>query len=410
MWNDGSGQEPAAGAVDVQQADPIPAEARAEIDRLLTSGDLFRYTTPDQAPVPKLEAEFAAMMGSKYALAVSSCSAALFLSLKALDLPRGATVLIPAFTFAAVPSSVLHAELTPVLVEVDDSLRIDMGDFRAKLPGAGAVMISHMRGHTSDMDAIMAACDAAGIPVIEDAAHSLGASWGGRKLGTLGRTGCFSFQSYKLVNAGEGGMLITDDADIAGRVAIMSGAYESNWKTHPGMAEVAGKWQNNLPLYNLRMQNLSAAVIRPQLPLVELRARRGLVNHDRVAAHLAPQPWFHVPPALPPEVRAPDSFQFLLKGDWTDAEALAFQTQARGLGAPVSIFGLSEGNARAYWNWHFLGDLPELPKTRAMLMRACDIRLPARLTPEHCDALAGAILAAAAKVRQTAGNLRRGAA
>ena len=410
MWNDGSGQEPAAGAVDVQQADPIPAEARAEIERLLTSGDLFRYTTPDQAPVPKLEAEFAAMMSSKYALAVSSCSAALFLSLKALDLPRGATVLIPAFTFAAVPSSVLHAELTPVLVEVDDSLRIDMGDFRAKLPGADAVMISHMRGHTSDMDAIMAACDAAGIPVIEDAAHSLGASWGGRKLGTLGRTGCFSFQSYKLVNAGEGGMLITDDADIAGRVAIMSGAYESNWKTHPGMAEVAGKWQNKLPLYNLRMQNLSAAVIRPQLPLVELRARRGLVNHDRVAALLAPQPWFHVPPALPPEVRAPDSFQFLLKGDWTDAEALAFQTQARGLGAPVSIFGLSEGNARAYWNWHFLGDLPELPKTRAMLMRACDIRLPARLTPEHCDALAGAILAAAAKVRQTAGNLRRGAA
>ncbi len=410
MWNDGSGQEPAAGAVNVQQADPIPAEARAEIDRLLSSGDLFRYTTPEEAPVPKLEAEFAALMGAKFALAVSSCSAALFLSLKALDLPRGATVLIPAFTFAAVPSSVLHAELTPVLVEVDDSLRIDLEDFRAKLPGAGAVMISHMRGHTSDMDAIMAACDAAGIPVIEDAAHSLGASWGGRKLGTLGRTGCFSFQSYKLVNAGEGGMLITDDADIAGRVAIMSGAYESNWKTHPGMAEVAGKWQNKLPLYNLRMQNLSAAVIRPQLPLVELRARRGLVNHDRVAAHLTSQPWFHVPPALPREVRAPDSFQFLLTGDWTDAQALAFQTEARALGAPVSIFGLSEGNARAYWNWHFLGEVAELPKTRAMLMRACDIRLPARLTPEHCDALAGAIIAAGAKVRQSAGDIRRGAA
>ena len=410
MWNDGSGQEPAAGTVDVQQADPIPAEARAEIDRLLSSGDLFRYTTPDQAPVPKLEAEFAALMGATYALAVSSCSAALFLSLKALDLPRGARVLIPAFTFAAVPSSVLHAELTPVLVEVDDTLRIDMEDFRAKLPGAGAVMISHMRGHTSDMDAIMAACDAAGVPVIEDAAHSLGASWGGRKLGTIGKTGCFSFQSYKLVNAGEGGMLITDDPEIAGRVAIMSGAYEANWKTHPAIGAVAGKWQNKLPLYNLRMQNLSAAVIRPQLPLVELRARRGLVNHDRVAAHLAPLPWFHVPPPLPPETRAPDSFQFLLRGEWTDTQALAFQTEARALGAPVSIFGLSEGNARAWWNWHFLGDIPELPKTRAMLMRACDIRLPARLTPEHCDTLATAILAAAAKVRQSAEAARRGAA
>ncbi|MGQ0566039.1 MAG: DegT/DnrJ/EryC1/StrS family aminotransferase [Gemmobacter sp.] len=410
MWNDGSGQEPAAGTVDVQQADPIPAEARAEIERLLTSGDLFRYTTPDKAPVPRLEAEFAALMGTRYALAVSSCSAALFLSLKALDLPRGATVLIPGFTFAAVPSSVLHAELVPVLVEVDDSLRIDMDDFRSKLPGAGAVMISHMRGHTSDMDAITAACNAAGVPVIEDAAHSLGASWGGRKLGTIGKTGCFSFQSYKLVNAGEGGMLITDDPVIAGRAAIMSGAYEANWKTHPGMAEVAGVWQNKLPLYNLRMQNLSAAVIRPQLPLVELRARRGLVNHDRVAAHLAPLPWFHVPPALPRETRAPDSFQFLLRGDWTDDTARAFQAEARANGAPVSIFGLSEGNARAYWNWHFLGDIPDLPKTRAMLMRACDIRLPARLTPEHCDALAGAILAAAAKVRQSADAGHRGAA
>jgi perosamine synthetase len=158
------------------------------------------------------------------------------------------------------------------------------------------------------------------------------------------------------------------------------------------------------------MQNLSAAVIRPQLPLVELRARRGLVNHDRVAAHLAPVPWFHVPSPLPHEVRAPDSFQFLLRGAWTDDEARAFQAQARALGAPVSIFGLSEGNARAYWNWHFLGDIPELPKTRAMLMRACDIRLPARLTPEHCDTLAGAILAAAAKVRQSAETARRGAA
>jgi dTDP-4-amino-4,6-dideoxygalactose transaminase len=410
MWNDGSGQEPAAKHVNVQEADPIPAEARAEIERLLNSGDLFRYTTPDKAPVPKLEAEFAELMGVRYALAVSSCSAALFLSLKALNLPRGAKVLIPAFTFAAVPSSVLHAECEPVLVEVDDSLRIDLEDYRAKLPGAAAVMISHMRGHTSDMDAVLEGAAEHGIPVVEDAAHSLGAAWRGRKLGTLGATGCFSFQSYKLVNAGEGGMLITDDPEIAARAAIMSGAYESNWKTHPGLRDIAGKWQKKLPLYNLRMQNLSAAVIRPQLPLVELRARRGLVNHDRVAAALAPLPWFHVPPALAHETRAPDSFQFLLRGPWTDETALAFQTEARALGAPVSVFGLSEGNARAFWNWEFLADVGALPKTRAMLMRACDIRLPARLTPADCDLLAEAIVAASAKVRQNAENLKRGAA
>jgi dTDP-4-amino-4,6-dideoxygalactose transaminase len=398
MAHDGSAPAPAR-VIDVTEAEPIPAEARAEIDRLLASGDLFRYTAPAEAPVPRLEAEFAALMGSRYALAVSSCSAALFLALKALDLPRGARVLIPAFTFAAVPSSVLHAECTPVLVEVDDSLRIDMADFRARLPGAGAVMISHMRGHTSDMDAIMAATEAAGVPVIEDAAHSLGTRWGGRRIGTIGAIGCFSFQSYKLVNAGEGGMLITDDADIAARAAIMSGAYESNWKSHPGLLGAGARWQNRLPLYNMRMQNLSAAVIRPQLPLVDDRARRGLANHDRVAARISRVNWFRVPPALPPEERAPDSLQFLLTGEWTDAEALAFQAEARAQGAPVSVFGLSEGNARAFWNWGFLGDPPPLPKTRAMLMRACDLRLPARLSAEDCDQLADALVTAARTAR-----------
>ncbi|QYK43045.1 MAG: aminotransferase class I/II-fold pyridoxal phosphate-dependent enzyme [Paracoccaceae bacterium] len=398
MAHDGSAPA-AAQSVNLTEAEPIPAEARAEIDRLLASGDLFRYTSPADAPVPRLEAEFAALIGSRYALAVSSCSAALFLALKALDLPRGATVLIPAFTFAAVPSSVLHADCTPVLVEVDDSLRIDMADFRAKLPGAGAVMISHMRGHTSDMDAIMTAAEAAGVPVIEDAAHSLGTRWGGRRIGTIGAIGCFSFQSYKLVNAGEGGMLVTDDPDIAARAAIMSGAYETNWKSHPGMKDIAGKWQNRLPLYNMRMQNLSAAVIRPQLPLVDDRARRGLANHDRVAAHLARVNWFRVPPALPQEERAPDSLQFLLTGDWTDDQALAFQAEAKSLGAPVQVFGLSEGNARAFWNWAFLGTPPDLPKTRAMLMRACDLRLPARLSPDECDLLADALVTAARTVR-----------
>lgn len=99
-------------------AEPIPEAARAEIERLLTSGDLFRYTAAEGAPVALLEQEFADLLGSKYALAVASCSAALFLAIKALDLPRGANILIPAFTFAAVPSAVVHADCTPVLVEV----------------------------------------------------------------------------------------------------------------------------------------------------------------------------------------------------------------------------------------------------------------------------------------------------
>ena len=180
-------------APDVHQAEPIPAAAREAIEALLQSGDLFRYTAPQDAPVALLESEFAELLGAKYALAVSSCSAALFLSLKALGLPRDARVLIPGFTFAAVPSSVIHADCVPVLCEVGDNYRIDMADFEARIDdNISAVIISHMRGHTSDMDAIMALCDARNIPVIEDAAHSLGTTWHGRNIGTIGKIGCFS--------------------------------------------------------------------------------------------------------------------------------------------------------------------------------------------------------------------------
>ncbi|SIO56800.1 dTDP-4-amino-4,6-dideoxygalactose transaminase [Rhodovulum sp. ES.010] len=388
-------------APNVYDAEPIPDAARAEIERLLRSGDLFRYTAPADAPVTLLEREFADFMGARYAVAVSSCSAALFLSLKALDLPRGARVLIPAFTFAAVPSAVVHADCQPVLAEVGANYRLDIDDFAAKLEDdISAVIISHMRGHTSDMDAIMALCAERDIPVIEDAAHSLGTLWHGRNIGTLGAIGCFSFQSYKLVNAGEGGILITDDPELAARAVIMSGAYEHNWKKHDGLQDSFARWQNKLPLYNMRMQNLSAAVIRPQLAEVERRVNHGRANHDYVAEKLNACAFLDVPPPLPPESRAPDSIQFNLVGFDSDDEALAFQEEAKARGVSVQVFGLSRDNARAFWNWQFIeGPLPELPKTRAMLMRACDTRLPARLTRAELDHIAGAVVDAAEAVK-----------
>lgn len=386
---------------DVYSAEPIPESARPEIDRLLQTGDLFRYTAPEDAPVALLEAEYAALLGSKYALAVSSCSAALFLSLKALGLPRDSKVLIPGFTFAAVPSSVIHADLLPVLCEVSDNYRIDIADFEAKLDEVQAVIISHMRGHTSDMDAIMALCDARNIPVVEDAAHSLGTTWHGRNIGTIGKIGCFSFQSYKLVNAGEGGILVTDDADLIARMVIMSGAYEHNWQKHKGpagdntteLADAFSRWQNKLPLYNLRLGNLSAAIIRPQLGEVARRVRDGRANHDYVAGQLNQSQWVQVPDKLAPEERAPDSIQFNLV-DMDDDKIEAFQRAAQARGIKVQVFGASQDNARAFWNWQFIPNLPELPQTRAMLMKACDVRLPARLKTPDLDAISETLLAA----------------
>ena len=382
---------------DMHRAEPIPAEAEAAIAELLQSGDLFRYTAAKDAPVSLLESEFAQMMGSRFALAVSSCSAALFLSLKALDLPRDTRVLIPGFTFAAVPSAVLHAGCKPVLCEVGENYRVDLEDFEEKLPQVEAVIISHMRGHTSDMEKIMALCDDAGVPVIEDAAHSLGTLWQGRKIGTIGRIGCFSFQSYKMINAGEGGILITDDADLVARAIIMSGAYEHNWKKHDALQDSFARWQNQLPLYNLRMSNLSAAIIRPQLPHLPRRVADGLRNHDHMAARLSASPLIDVPSPLPGETRAPDSIQFNIVG-LSEEKIAAFAARAARAGVTVQVFGQSRDNARAFWNWQFIEDLPELPRTRAMLMRACDVRLPVQLSLEEIDAVADALLEALAEV------------
>jgi dTDP-4-amino-4,6-dideoxygalactose transaminase len=147
----------------------------------------------------------------------------------------------------------------------------------------------------------------------------------------------------------------------------------------------------------MRMQNLSAAVIRPQLPHLADRVAKGRANHDLVAALLNGSGYFDVPNALPPEERAPDSIQFNLKGFATDEAALAFQAAAKLRGVTVQVFGLSQDNARAFWNWQFLPEMPDLPMTRAMLMRACDVRLPTRLSVDDLHFIAAALIAAAAE-------------
>ena len=377
---------------DVTAAEPIPASAISEVNRILGNGDLYRYTTAD-SPVTQLEREFAEKMGSRYALAVSSCSAALFLSLLALDLPPAAKVLIPAFTFVAVPSAVVHAGCVPVLCECASNYRIDLEDFHRKLTDVDAVLISHMRGHTSDMDAIMAACDAAGIPVIEDAAHSLGTTWNGHKIGTLGKIGCFSFQSYKLLNSGEGGIMITDDPDLMARAITLHGSYEDKWQHHDISAEAMDRVQNNLPMFGLRLNTLSAVLIRAQLEHLESRVLNGRRNHDHVASRLRALNSVEVPPAYPAEQRAADSLQFNLP-HISDDELDAFVADANQRGLHIQVFGRSKNNSRAYWNWGFLSDVPDFPQTRAMLMRACDLRLPARLSLAECDLIADTLIAA----------------
>ena len=146
------------------------------------------------------------------------------------------------------------------------------------------------------------------------------------------------------------------------------------------------------------MQNLSACVVKSQLPELARRVADGLTNHDYVAAQLKKSVHFTVPEPLPPEQRAPDSIQFNLN-DFSPDQARAFMDASKSNGVPTSVFGLSKDNARAFWNWQFLEDIPDLPKTRMMLAKACDVRLPARLTTPELDYVANALIKAANSVK-----------
>lgn len=356
---------------------PLPVSAKNLVGSLLDSGDLFRYERQTHSEVYKLESEVSSRLGGVYALATSSCTSAMFLALKALALPPSAKVVIPAFTFAAVPSAVIQAGLTPVLCEITSDYRIDIGALERLLQTRpiACMLISHMRGHVANLDALMDLSERYGVPLVEDAAHALGATWNGRPVGTIGRMGCYSFQSYKLLNSGEGGMLVTREPDLVARAVIMSGAYEESWRKHPVVGAPCEVWQRRLPSFNVRMSNLAAALLISQVAQIPDRSTQAQFAYGVFEECLGACPGIQLPKASPQERRAPDSFQFNLPTASSET-CRALLADLKDLGLKAEIFGLSEGNARAFWNWDFLPVNEEMPETRRIISRAFDIRLP----------------------------------
>ena len=209
------------------QQEPIPEEAIAAALVVLRHGRLHRYNVApgEVAEAALLEEEFAEAVGAKYCLAVASGGYALGAALRAVGVQPGEKVLTNAFTLAPVPGAIAAVNAVPVFVEVTDRLVLDLDDLQRKAEGARVLMLSHMRGHICDMDQLMAICAQHGIVVIEDCAHTMGASWRGVPSGRHGLIGCYSTQSYKHLNSGEGGFLVTDDAATMARAVILSGSY-----------------------------------------------------------------------------------------------------------------------------------------------------------------------------------------
>lgn len=391
---------------DLSSPPPIPEEGIAAVESVLRAGWLHRYgeTMGDASEASLLEAEFAALLGTKYAVAMNSCGSAMFLALLCTGVKPGDPVLMNAFTLAPVPGAVAHAGAEHVLVEVTADLVIDLDDLAAKAEASGAkhLLLSHMRGHIADMPRLMALCDRMGVTVIEDCAHTMGAGWAGKPTGTFGRVGCFSLQAYKHVNGGEGGLLATDDAEVAARAILHSGSYMlyGQHRARPDES-VFARWRDATPNYSLRMSNLVAAAARPQLALLAERARVWNDRYGRLAAALASLPGLRLPYRPQEEEFVQSSIQFAVSG-LDEATFARFLEHCRARGVYLKWFGAREavGYTSVSAHWRYLRDPHTPPGTARVLERLCDMRIPLTLTEAECGVIAtiiGEELAAARK-------------
>ena len=382
---------------DLAAPDGLSDEAIEAALDVMRDGRLFRYGEVAGGGKPAaalLEAEFAAMTGAKYCAAVNSGGCALFLALKAAGVEPGDKVLLNAFTLAPVPGAIAHAGGEPVLVEINDRLTIDVDDLAAKADASGAkfLLLSHMRGHMSDMDAVAEICAARGVRMIEDCAHTMGSDWDGRQAGRWGVAGCFSAQSFKHVNGGEGGLIVTDDEDIAARAILMSGSYMlyEQHAARPPM-EVFERWKYVTPNMSMRMNGLVATLLRPQLPALAGNAARWRAVYDRVAAGLQGMQNLRLPEKPEKEGFRPTSIQFTFEG-LSEAQMRAALKAAADRGVMIKWFGAEEpvGFTSRSGHWRY-APAQDLPRTEAILARLCDVRLPVWLSEEDCDRLAAAI-------------------
>lgn len=373
----------------------------------MKTGRLYRYNvrSAGESIVSQCERDVADYTGHKYCVALNSCGSALMLLLKTTGLRHGDKVLSNAFTFGAVPSAIEHAGGKAIYVESTMDMVIDIEDMGKKLaahPDCRHVLISHMRGKVADMDAVKALCEMHDAILLEDCAHALGVMYKDRHSGHAGIACAISSQSYKMINSGEGGFLLTDDPDIAAQTAVYAGAYEGLSGMHLTVPskKYFKDYPNTLPNYSLRMSQLAASVIRPQIETLEERISIYNKRYKKLATEIEKRAGDHINiPTLTPEVSrmVHDSLQFCLEEKFSPAMIEQFLTECAEHGLPVEHFG-HKTNARNFVNWGFApADVP-LPKTAVMLSRACDVRMPLLWDDEDFDDMANVLVESAEKV------------
>lgn len=384
------------------QQETIPPEAVAAAIAVLTSGRLHRYnlTAGEVGEVAALEAEYREWQGSGYCLAVTSGGQAIQVALRACGVTPGDAVLCNGFTLAPVPGAIEAVGGRSVLVEVDQDLRLDLDDLAGKIETSGArfLLVSHMRGHLCDMARLMQLCDSAGVTVIEDCAHTMGARWNGTRSGNFGKVGCFSTQTYKHMNSGEGGFLTTDDPELAARATILSGSYML-FERHGAGPDAADfeRARYEMPNCSARMDALRAAILRPQLARLEASIARWNDRYTTVEAGLRDAQGIVTIRRPQQESLVGSSIQFRVPGFSAD-QCRALLAAATARGVELKWFGAAEpaGFTSSHHSWRYVA-AQALPRTDATLASLFDMRLPLTFSVQDCTLIAALICDAVAE-------------
>ena len=380
------------------QQEAIPEQAKQRVMELLDSGRLHRYNTVgnELSDAAMLEQAYAQYQGRKYCLACTSGGYGIHIALRAMGLQAGDEVLTNAYTLAPVPGAIHAAGGKPVLVEIDENYHLDLADLKAKAKASNAkiLLLSLMRGHIPNMQQLMTLCNELGIKVLEDCAHTMGASWDGIKSGNFGQVAAFSLQTYKHMNTGEGGLVVTDDAEIAARLIMHSGSYML-YERH-GAAPAPEVFENiRLVSANMsgRMDNMRAALGLAQLPNLDKNCERWNHRYNLLNAAIGAISGVDIPTRDKRESFVGSSIQFrptALKMDQMPDFIAACAAQ----GVELKWFGESQPKAftSRYDSWHYISPMPHLPSTLEALDRTLDLRVPLTFDDEDCR-LIGAVIA-----------------
>lgn len=273
--------------------DLVGEEEIQEVLEVLRAGYLYRYNVAPgtelgarfQGKVLQVEQEIARMSNVRYAVAVNSGTSALLTAMVGLGLGPGDEVIVPGFTFVASISSIVYTGAVPVLAEIDRTFNLDPHDVRKKItPRTRAIMVVHMMGNPARLDELKTIADEHGLFLIEDCAQAFGAAYKGRPVGSIGHVGAFSFNVYKTITSGDGGMVITNDEEVYKR------CFAFHDQGHAPLREGVEIGQRPFLGLDFRYTELQAAVLLAQLRKLPTLLDRLRTNKQRFKLLLADLP------------------------------------------------------------------------------------------------------------------------